>query len=1102
MHASHSPRFTVVQTLSSTVVDLNQKTYQRLKAALELNLRRQIFIAVCDNIVLRDRLAAELEDDLSGQISYRSSRSSRRSSYPQLVTLTLDLAHPDPIAQVSQWLRQCPPPINRQNRALMPAFQILGIEQLSRQPASIQWLFINHLRTIEYSLPALESSLLLWVTRPWSRMIPQSAPDFWHCRTAVFDFVGEPTPFISRPEIFPMVSQSPSREAHQGSAPPSTNGTLTNGTSTNGDTAESTGNTSDAQSSQRPLHILRLSTDTTPSPQPPSVRKRSDEAFLIHAPIHAPIDEPQTDPSPAHATEDDAPLSASQHSDGEIASRAESTLVIDPVDGSSQNTDQDFTDQSAQQAPDHGAVLSTTQSLDEQDQTTPAKESLSEGTLSKDALPDGALPDGALPDDAVAESALTENSPIDDLFPHDISSPVDIQHLDLLLNELLQDELTDDVAQLSAPSSGEPFSGQSLEAQGRMPLPPDDAELTQVLEALEAEVLATTHTPLSDPWGNSLHNSTLDIISDDVPSEHVPSENLSSRSLPSDDVISEHVPSEDLSLEGLPSENLSSGSLPSDDVISEHVRLDTPQGDRTSLHTVVDAPDLPDLADDEATDIQDVTDVLLPVQSAFDPVTTSVTTVVPDVETDSDLEIFDAEPSFLTASLSSDPGLGFSLVGQTAEQRSWLDASLAEAFQDNLATDDPQAYILVQQLERLHQQKAPANVLAGAYRGLGNLYRDRVEQGDISPKNLLRAMKAYERVMQLVNDDSPVWSEVLNDIGNLCWLLSRCAPSPEQGLPHLQQGIQAYRMALTKTTAKTHPQTYPMIQNNLGAAYGDLARYHSPFDNLQKSVKAYQEALRYRKADSDPMRFASTQNNLGTTYWNLAQYRDPVRHLKQAIDAYRHALRYYQPDKDALNYAMIQNNLGTAYWNLAQHEQAEEWLRSAIEAYAIALEYRTLEVNPVAYAATQNNLGTAYWHISGYYEEEADKRLTFLRQAVYAYHEALKAADLVRQSNRPVALNFDVLATRNNLGLVQYQLATDSAFETQGEGEAIFLEQSLEHHLTAVQGWQGRPELRQTALKCVIQSLKAIYTQKGLMGQNLALSKIPGQLLPEILPQL
>ncbi|MEM9213834.1 MAG: hypothetical protein AAGD25_05760, partial [Cyanobacteria bacterium P01_F01_bin.150] len=464
-----------------------------------------------------------------------------------------------------------------------------------------------------------------------------------------------------------------------------------------------------------------------------------------------------------------------------------------------------------------------------------------------------------------------------------------------------------------------------------------------------------------------------------------------------------------------------------------------------------------------------------------------------------ELEIADANEEFfapnLFASEHEDNRSNSPLTSSSAAEPSDLDVEIFDP-------SDPVVRPLLQRIADLQHQRSEKMILAEAYRNLGNLYRDRIEQGDVSPQNLIRAMQAYKQVLHGIDDSHAMWPEVLNDMGNLCWLLSRGAPSPDQGLPHLLQGIQSYRMALTKIDPKADPQTYPMVQNNLGAAYGDLARYQDPVTNLQNSINAYQEALLYRSIDREPLRYASTQNNLGTTYWNLAQHVEPTDNLKRAIASYSEALRLYRPDTDPLNYAMIQNNLGTTYWNLAQHEQSGDWLRLAIMAYETALKFRTLETNPAAFAATQNNLGTAYWHVATYVEEEAEAKLLALQNAIKAYNSALSAVETLEYQQHPAPLNFDVLATHNNLGLVQYQISTESDIQAIEADSNGYLDQAIDHHLVALQGWQGRPELRQTALGCVIQTLQAIYNQKGLTAQNLALSKIPGHMLPEIMPKL
>ncbi|MBE9040421.1 hypothetical protein IQ235_06415, partial [Oscillatoriales cyanobacterium LEGE 11467] len=159
----------------------NRQVYQRLKLAFKLGLRRQIFIAVCDDLTRRDRLAAQLQSELGVDSD---------SSFPCFVSLRLNLSDPNPISQVNRWLAQHPRSSRSNGGCGIPGFQIVGVEQLTRQPAAVQWSFLNGLRQIRESLPRWEPSLLLWVSRPWLHSIEQSAPEFWRCCTGVFEFQG------------------------------------------------------------------------------------------------------------------------------------------------------------------------------------------------------------------------------------------------------------------------------------------------------------------------------------------------------------------------------------------------------------------------------------------------------------------------------------------------------------------------------------------------------------------------------------------------------------------------------------------------------------------------------------------------------------------------------------------------------------------------------------------------------------------------------------------------------------------------------------------------------------------------------------------------
>ena len=195
---------------------------------------------------------------------------------------------------------------------------------------------------------------------------------------------------------------------------------------------------------------------------------------------------------------------------------------------------------------------------------------------------------------------------------------------------------------------------------------------------------------------------------------------------------------------------------------------------------------------------------------------------------------------------------------------------------------------------------------------------------------------------------------------------------------------------------------------------------------------------------------------------------------------------------------MLQNNIGTAYWNLSQYDKPLENLQLAIDFYQEALKYRTPDNLPPACAATRNNLGTAYWHIANLPQVTKEIRQNFLQLCVNTYEETVNLASLLDSSY----LSFDLLATQNNLGLAYYKLVTDPYFVG---GKKLFsqhLESSLKYHVQALLGVEKNTEVYHTTFNHIVKIIRTFHNELGIQGQNLALSKVPGNLIPDILPRL
>jgi tetratricopeptide (TPR) repeat protein len=437
---------------------------------------------------------------------------------------------------------------------------------------------------------------------------------------------------------------------------------------------------------------------------------------------------------------------------------------------------------------------------------------------------------------------------------------------------------------------------------------------------------------------------------------------------------------------------------------------------------------------------------------------------------------------------------------QSLASLSHINQELQELVQGLLSNDDSgqnQEILLLWEIEQLHIQNATGEELAIAYHNFGDLYRLRIEEGQQKLENLMIAIIAYQEAISY-DESSPQVPDILNDLGTLYWILHCIRDDPEEAKIYIQQGIDFYKLALKLIIGDTQPETYACIQNNLGAAYGDLARFSEPLENWNLAVIAYHETLRYRQEEIEPLKYAACQNNLGTAYWNLGQYNQPVEHIKKAIAAYKLAVVHYNPTDEPLKYGMIQNNIGTAYWNLSQYEQPRENLQLAIQVYTEALKYRTSKNAPQAYAATQNNLGMAYWHLANQDQTTKEDQQQFINLCIKSYEEAVNIA----QSLTSINLSFDLCLTHNNLGIAHYYLVTNVYFDEDKKILSQHLEAALENHLQALNGFSKQTETYQKTINHIIKTIRTFHNELGIQGQNLALSKLPGYLLSNILEKL
>ncbi|MEM9162821.1 MAG: hypothetical protein AAGC54_07100 [Cyanobacteria bacterium P01_F01_bin.4] len=178
------------------MLGINQRAYQTLKLSLSLNLRHQLLIAVCDNTILQDQLATQLETEIA-QLWLNTQRRGDSSPHnpTRLARLDFDPQQPDLVAQIAHWIKEQPRSQDAPER--IPSLQIVGIDKMTRQSSMLQHHFLQSLDRIEALLPHLDSSVLVWLPWPWFRSIQHSAGRFWQWRSTVFEFVGDPTPITT-----------------------------------------------------------------------------------------------------------------------------------------------------------------------------------------------------------------------------------------------------------------------------------------------------------------------------------------------------------------------------------------------------------------------------------------------------------------------------------------------------------------------------------------------------------------------------------------------------------------------------------------------------------------------------------------------------------------------------------------------------------------------------------------------------------------------------------------------------------------------------------------------------------------------------------------
>ncbi|TPG58461.1 CHAT domain-containing tetratricopeptide repeat protein [Hymenobacter nivis] len=221
--------------------------------------------------------------------------------------------------------------------------------------------------------------------------------------------------------------------------------------------------------------------------------------------------------------------------------------------------------------------------------------------------------------------------------------------------------------------------------------------------------------------------------------------------------------------------------------------------------------------------------------------------------------------------------------------------------------------------------------------GLGTTYAKRL-LGD-RPENLKHALEAYNLASQAYEQDKNIeqWAGVQINIGNI--YLEPLIKSRFQNVEvqNIENGINAYTLALQVFTQANYPEQWAIIQINLGAAYRWRLQGNRP-ENIEKSINAYKSALQvYTKIHH-------TRLHLDTSYY-LADLLYKEKQWPEAREVYENAhqalvlLRgdtYHQESRKYLSYENAELYANLIHCCLLLNDHA------AAATYALSSKSRTL----------------------------------------------------------------------------------------------------------------------------------------------------------------
>ncbi|MEL6776323.1 MAG: hypothetical protein AAFO06_03635 [Cyanobacteria bacterium J06597_16] len=933
-----------IQPKTRQILGVNQQSYQALKASMSLNLRRQLLIAVCDNVAMQNQLAAQLESDLNEEFGQLS-----QSSTAPLSRLVFDPEDGHLPKQVAHWVRQ-----TLSEDGTLPKLQVLGIEQMTRQPAITQNHFLRSLEKVEALLPRLNTSLLVWLPWPWLRTIQQSAPTFWNWRSGIFEFVSDPTPIRTTPD-----SAHPD-PAHQ---------------------PDDIDRPSDFEETFEELqHDDETLAGQPVAEQQPVEQTWQTQAALLDQPlVDLPVDLPLEDGLFDNDLFDNGLYGEADLSNPTPESSAIESSTIEARDVSSpaspppQETEEEETDTHHHQASDvsytanrpEAAITTASEYSDGPDSHRPTvTESLADDPTTITVKPAGRE---QRPDTTLLESILASTSVAPQETTKASSIPVEGTDAD---KKTVQTQSTAQHQPPAIPSAGTQSTGVENNSP---PAPQNNTEKAAADNPSGQD--SPNHPKPSKKRTKRRANAGImgglrSIVSKGVNADKsgtiqrsANSTNAQATAASSATYVAQDVTAQ-AAADQTQSALQSAGQTPA--ATSEKTPEQTPEE-----KTLAEQRQAEQKADRQRIDRQKAADDYFAVGMVY-------RTRIENGERG--LEMIEPAIAAYEGALRclSGPhpnwGSGLNDLGTLY----WLKAQQVNDPQQAIdcMTHSIQLYQeAIDKLEDLNKQEN-ADIASQLYSNMGAVYT-MLAAYESPLEYLQRAAATYQLALPLydIKRDPEEFATLQNSLGSVFWKISHY----HEPAAYLHQAITAYNEAVKGYQAETQPLDYAAVQNNLGITYWSLAKHERPSVLLKYAIAAYRDALNYRTPEVDPAACAITYNNLALAYWDLAKegaqegtinIEQKTRYQKNAVTAFEAALSISQTAQalSSVDSAAIFHCLGDVHAQMAETAssltEVSDYLQKSLYSYLKAIE-GVPEDAPIY----QNRIGAIVTNLRAHYDQ-------------------------------------------------------------------------------------------------------------------------------------